>query len=734
MNTSDSITNFASGDMTSRMAGESAIVGTSPTRSQSLGDSRSPAHPPTGSLSGEGEYFTARVIGKVCNVHKKTVARHAELAQWPSRQVGNRTEYQPPAHIAALIVATPSAIKKQAASEIQVRYINLPPADPQRENVLLREKAVQLLNSNATVHGKEMALQLVCNHFAEHHKTFSISISSLRRWDDRYKAHGLDGLVEQKRGIVGRKPFADDLTESQILRGQALSLGHGIKGRQNFAHAFRKLTADPTIHGKSRDWLHQNRASKSSVPPSVRKALTVSKYAAKLIQVGPRAAELDGPHSIGDYSKGRFGRAFTADDMTANVYVWVEWPNEDGYIVVRPQILAAMDVDTQAWLCVRAIIRSKGQYNKDDVWGLIGDVLENFGKFEIAVLEGGIWQSNVVVGQKISDSERMGGLRAMGIKVIHTRSPRGKIIETNFDELQLAGDNCKGYCGREERKDCPEPLKKQMLALESRKLHPSQFLLSLDQYNKHLENTLRELNDTRKDGPTHRGLSPAELVAEQNVELPQFPAEAQWMYRSDYRQVTVTKNGVRIQIASGKYAHSYSYYSADLEIHRGRKVVVFWNDYNPDTDAIIYTLENGRPQHFICAAPRVQELDRFGATKEQMAAESRRKKLVARMAITKSTSLAPYLQRRQTVLPVTPEIAAVQAKIEEVKEKAQAKEQKKATVEKIINNGSKRIDLSHMATPAPSGRPQGHTLETMSNADAAAILAKGKTNNPWLSK
>jgi len=361
--------------------------------------------------------------------------------------------------------------------------------------------------------------------------------------------------------------------------------------------------------------------------------------------------------------------------MTANVYVWCEWPNSDGFLVLRPQVLAVMDVGSLCWLNTRVVIRPKGQYTKDDVWGLIGDTLDRYGVFRIAVLEGGTWQSSCVVGHKtgITDSDRVGGLESLGVKIIHTRSPRGKIIEGAFNQLQHAMDNCPGFCGRAEMKDCPEAVRQQLAAVRAGKAHPRQFFLHVHQFSDHLQGVMRALNAERNDGKILRGRSPDQAWAEAAVERPEMPDASKWLYRSAYSVVTVTRNGVRVTVGSGKYQQAYSYYHVALEPHRGRRVICYWNDYDPDTDAVIFSIRDGRPHQLLCAASRVPTLSRFGSDKEALHAEAARKNLAMQLAVSESRSLAPYLQRSAPVTPDVPSSPADEAAAHAIAQARQAR-------------------------------------------------------------
>jgi len=600
------------------------------------------------------EYFNARDIARALQCSKRNVHRRAAVEHWPARRVYNRHEYSPPDTIAARIVAAPNV--PRADSPLAVRFADLPPTSPMRDKVLAKEQCVLALLACGTQVGREAALQAVCQWAATEFPDLGCSVASLRRWRDLYARFGIDGLVEQKLGRVGPRPFAADLTQETVLRYRAQAIEHGVNGRLNVARAFQNMIADPTIEGQARHWLHGARAAKSSVPPSVRRSLLTAPLAVRHIQIGPRAAKLDGPYTECSYEAVEAGRAFTADDMTANCWVWTEWPNEQGFLVIRPQILACLDVGSLAWLNIRAIIRPRGQYNRDDVWGLVGDYLDQFGLHTtdgqtpdpIAVFEGGTWQSNVIVGEKtgLGDEARFAGLRSLGVKLIHARTPRAKVIEQAFNSLQYAADTVPGFTGREARHDEPEAVRKQVAAVAAGHNHPREFFLSLPEYTRHISGVMQQLNTERNDGKILRGRAPADKWAEDKPRFLAFPDNAKWLYRSAYRVGQVTRNGVRINVGSGKYASSYTYTHPALECHRGRRVVTFWNDQDPDTDAVVFTIRDGQADKQICVASRLPSLPRFGATDEQMRAEAARKKLAAQLCVAESRSLGPHLQRR----------------------------------------------------------------------------------------
>jgi hypothetical protein len=675
--------------------------------------------------SGSDQYFCARDIARALGLSggggKKKIHRTAVIEQWPSKFIGNKLVFIPPASIAELIVEPPTSESAPAAP--MVRFSDLIHDKAARDTVLLREKSVLMVRENTHL-GKEVALKLVASHMAIEHLTFRISVSSLRQWCVKYAAHGIDGLVEQKRGVVGRKPFAAQLDEHHLLAAAAGSVERGIKGRLNAARGYRDaLLNNPTINGPARLWMHGEHATKSYVPPSVREAIKqrASPLATSLIQIGPKAAKLAGPYTECTYDNIKAGDAFTADDMTANCYVWCEWPNEDGFILIRPQILAAMDIGSMAWLNIRAVMRPKGQYNQDDVWGLIGDVFDEYGLFNTAILEGGTWQSRVVTGHQtgVDDEARFGGLKSLGVKLIHTRTPRGKIIETAFNSLQHAADNVRGFCGRMEMKDCPEIVRQQLAQVKAGHAHPRQFFLHVSEYTRHLEGVMNALNHERNDGKILKGLAPVDKWAEDAPQMRVMPDSHKWMYRAAYRVLAVTRNGLRIAVGTGKYQSTYTYSNPEkLENHRGRKVVVFWNDYDPDTDAVVYTLRNGQPDQFICVASRVTGPSRLGASAEELHGEATRKKLSMQHARTQKASLAPFLQRSERV--IAPPASEVGKRIAQAKTDNTVRQRARKTLRDFVGGAEVLLGRGADVSPADNVAPAQPPVEAVPSLEENA--------------
>lgn len=492
-----------------------------------------------------------------------------------------------------------------------------------------------------------------------------ISARSLRRHVVAYDMAGLAGLVEQRVGRVGRKSIADIICRSapHILDGaaaKAIEYGTlGPTGAQNIARSVRSFVAShPDLPREAREHLHGGHASKSYVPPSLRTALRVSPQARDILE-GPHAERLRSPHTLHDWSAVKAGQIVVGDDMTANIYCWIEWPCDLGYVVFRPQILAWLDVGCLGFLTARALVRTCGDeirqraqsgYTADDVWGTLGDLLDQWGLYPEFILEGGAWSSAKIRGFKtgIESSDRIGGLASLGARVRRAYSPRAKPIEERFNQLQYAMDGFPGYCGRRERDDRPEAIDRILAACRAGKISPSHAGLPhfTRDFVPHLERSMADLWAERNDGALLRGRTPQEKWTEDAPVLRPMDARASWMYRSDFSFCQVSRAGqILITRGTGKYKVQHLYRSAEvLQPLSGQRVGVYFNDGNPEADAVIVDRDN---KYLGCAA-YVDPIPRFGATREQMHDDYAARAEYHRLARAETIRLKPYLDRTYT--------------------------------------------------------------------------------------
>lgn len=666
--------------------------------------------------------LSAARIAEALGVSKETVRRRASQEGWQASQRGNRTEYLPPDEV--VLACDRDAAPDGEAEPVTVRFVDLADAG-QRAKVLLREEAVLQLAELCRGRGREEALQLTCTMFAG--RGLNISTRSLRRWEADYAAHGIDGLVEQKQGRVGPRGCAEHLTTIQLQRARAAALEHG-----SIAKGARLLAADPELSHEVRKHLHGAHASKSYVTPSIAAALRTAPLTASLLQ-GPRAARLAGAFTPGAYDQLRAGEWFTSDDMTSNVYCWVEAPNAKGWRIAQAQILPVIDIATLRWLTVRVILREGGQYSSDDIWGLFGDVFDTFGlPARGFLLEGGHWASNRIKGHRtgLTDDERIGGLKSLGLDVRRSYDPRSKHIEQCFNQLQYWFDRCPGYAGRDQRKQMPEQLKKQLAACEGGHNHPREFILHCSAFADRLQGVMEQMNNERNDGVILRGQSPLEKWADHEPALTLLPEEAKWLYRSQASAVLVSRNGFRVTLGSGAKQLVHYYDNPALTVPlRGRRVWVYWNDHSPESDASI--LDFTTRKH-LGSAQWVRPVERFAGTDEQLAAEAKRKAAHMQVARTEARAMQPELQRKaRPVVAVDPTTARIYADLTAAAERTEAEAaQRKADARKTRDLGpAAAADLLASDAPQP---PATVAAELMDTAEPEPIAPPERRRAPDL--
>ncbi len=615
------------------------------------------------------QFFPAQEIADALGVCKKTVHRHAEALRWPRERVGAGFHYAVPAEIAAKIAALAGRALSplsdgetdhggQGIDRPTITFQDIANDERQARKVGLRQAAVELCQSFRDL-GREAALALTVKRMREEHPALNICVRSLRDWCQSYAAHGVNGLVEQKRGIVGRRGV--EVPEEFQNLGKALVIERG-----SLAMAARELASHPDLPAGMRLFLHGGHSNKSYVTPSIARAISPAILTQELIQ-GPKNARLKGRWTPGDYSSCRAGDYFVSDDMTSNVLAWCEWPNAQGWRIGQAQILPVMDVRTLRWLNVRVIMRDGGQYNaQDDIWGLFGDVFDTFGlPSEGFVLEGGHWQSNVIRGVRTGlDADiRIGGLESLGLRNMRSFDPRSKIIETQFNTFQRFMDRMPGWAGRDQRTQLGEAIKKRMalLRVKNPEHHPREWFPHVSQLADQVKLAMENQNHERQDGKLLRGLSPLELWAEHNPQLRSIPDSAKWLYRSAMNVSKVTSNGVRITRGSGPKQVVYFYDNPALLVPRqGQNVIVHWNDGNPKSDAC---LRDARTRAFIGMASYVKPLDRFNAKDEELSAEARRKQAALHYARTEMRAIQPELVRETMPMPVDAALLDIGARL-----------------------------------------------------------------------
>ena len=189
------------------------------------------------------------------------------------------------------------------------------------------------------------------------------------------------------------------------------------------------------------------------------------------------------------------GRTWVFDDMSTNVPFWFEAPADAGSIMglkklverhgcaIGRQGLYAWDWGSSAWMGMELVGRVRDAYTADIILRFFRRLMQTYGKPDTIVLEKSVWKARSIDGFEVRGAEPeaeeivpekftrpameeaekallQDGLRALGIRMIYTWTPRGKPIEGAFNYLQRVfptflkpgeGVNIGRYAGEFER-------------------------------------------------------------------------------------------------------------------------------------------------------------------------------------------------------------------------------------------------------------------------------------------
>ena len=163
------------------------------------------------------------------------------------------------------------------------------------------------------------------------------------------------------------------------------------------------------------------------------------------------------------------GRVWVFDDMSSNIPFWFDCDSEAGVATgelgklisrhgcaLGRQGLYAWDWASGAWLGLELVGRLRDAYQASDILRFIRKLVMIYGKPDKIIMERGTWQSRAISGWVVADGQlkEIGdsvlvpemaadeqamindGIRAIGVEIIHTFTPRGKPIEGAFNHHQ----------------------------------------------------------------------------------------------------------------------------------------------------------------------------------------------------------------------------------------------------------------------------------------------------------
>jgi len=323
-------------------------------------------------------------------------------------------------------------------------------------------------------------------------------------------------------------------------------------------------------------------ASKSHVPTSVMDSVAAEVGILTVIHQGPRAFDSIKGHVDRSYEGIASLKCMSADDFTMPVYYYV--PDGKGwFILTRGQILIFTDFRTLRVLGWS--MQPDRNYSSLTIRSLCTHVFAEHGVPSVLQFERGIWKSSTLIKGRdpapFEFTEVIQGLREFGIRFIHSIRPRSKTVERIGGLVQDLMEAEPGYCGRNERVDAPESLRKQVAAVEARKKHPAHYFRSFDQWQKRFGEIVDQYNAAPQGGKILRGLSPDQALAEfadANDPPMQFSAGLRYLLAHDKRPVKITLNGITIQVGKQKF----NYRGKEISHLVGQDALAWFDPENPE--------------------------------------------------------------------------------------------------------------------------------------------------------
>jgi hypothetical protein len=333
--------------------------------------------------------------------------------------------------------------------------------------------------------------------------------------------------------------------------------------------------------------------NKSHVPKSVMDSIGAEVDIMTTMYQGPHAFDAIKGHVTRSYDGIHSLQCVSGDDFTLNTYFYI--PDGKGWFdLTRGQVI--LFIDFRSLRILGWALEPRKSYSSLTIRSLCTHVFGYFGVPEILYFERGLWKSATLLKGKTGPfefTEVSQGLREFGVKFIHAVRPRTKVVERIGGMFQDIAEAEPGYCGRDERRDAPESLRRQMAEVEARKAHPSKYFYSLEQWHHRIGELVDRYNAETQQGHILAGLSPDQAFEKYlNHDEPpmQFSAGLRYLLAHDKRQERVTLNGVTIQIGKQKF----NYRGREIGHLVGRDVLFWFDPENPEM-ATVTDLDRKNP-------------------------------------------------------------------------------------------------------------------------------------------
>lgn len=453
-----------------------------------------------------------------------------------------------------------------------------------------------------------------------------ISRANFDRWAARYDAGGLEAL-EDSYANCGRKPLAT-LDDHELKAARQLYVQTG-----SATAALRMLASSPECSEETASAILKKRRSKHTITPTLRGQLTSIPQAVKDWHKSPSKVKREAfitPRSLSFLDRSGAeqrilpGMLPERDDMSNNFIFWIDWPwggdkcsDKFGVRIARGQNLLQLDAGSLRFLSRLMLVRLRDSYRADDIWQWVGQTYRDIGIPEIGERwERGIWQANKLQGTTIeaghTDQQiRLGGIAALGRKIIVSQSPTTKIIENRFRFFQRICATIPGQIGASRGE--MEKVNKLWTECRDGRRDPRDYFLSYEDACRQLDAKIQYVNAEPVEGALYRGV-PNEIWQREGGDqrMTRLTAEQSYLFSRDRHVVTVNKGHALVRKTSPDgHRHGWWFHHEDLWRLDGTKVALFMDDFAPDAGATIVVAEGQSTGTVVGQAELVQGCPQF---------------------------------------------------------------------------------------------------------------------------
>lgn len=541
-------------------------------------------------------------------VLKRTLERDGGAEDWARLEI-----YLPDRLVSNAPVPAPLGAGGPEFIELRQQILRLPANPSPDQCVALWQKACLKLNDMISG-GKRLkvAKRQLLSFLAVQAPFLAQSPAGLHAaFNRRYKAsdggRNIDGLFDGRRERKGRPtvpPFPQpdvDMIESYALCACGGRISQAVReiGQmdRDFGFATQTVVA-----------LRPDSSSKSYVNHRLREAMRYSLKTGLAFLIGGQKIDDITAAIERDYQKLASMQIVCMDDFTMPVYACV--PDGAGWFTMtRGQCLLAVDV--RSWCIIGHSLQPERSYDSFVIRTLMNRVCRELGIPGVWHHERGIWAKAALVrGPKPppgweeahSADEVSVGWERLGVRFMNSIRARSKPAERAGGLLQDLMEGEKGYCGRDERIDCPEETRRNLDAVAARRMHPADYFYTFEQWDERLAELISKYNAARQDGDVLQGTSPNEAFEAHwtDDKLPTRLDASSWHLCAHYVQkMVVGRDGISFRF--GK--HKFKYFDGQTSPDRCREVLAWFDPEFPDYIGV--TDLNGRNPYIVERSKKV---------------------------------------------------------------------------------------------------------------------------------